>query len=162
MGKRAAPIEPGGRYGRLVVVERVANAGNGERVFSCHCDCGATPLVRAGNLLSGNTTSCGCLHREQLGNRQRTHGRRHTAEYEAWCNMRRRCSDANGKDWPLYGGRGISVCARWDSSFEAFYADVGDRPGRGYSIDRIDVNGNYEPGNVRWATASEQRRNRRT
>lgn len=85
---------------------------------------------------------------------------RHTPEYEAWRSMRERCR--RPAHYPNHAGRGICVCARWTNSFEAFLADVGSRPGPGYSIDRIDPNGHYEPGNVRWATASQQARNKRT
>lgn len=83
-------------------------------------------------------------------------------EYATWKGMRRRCSTEQDPRWPLYGGRGIRVCERWNSSFAAFIADVGPRPSRRHSLDRIDVNGDYEPGNVRWATQTEQCRNKRT
>lgn len=92
--------------------------------------------------------------------RNKRHGMSFTPVHNAWCDMRKRCSDPGHHAWSLYGGRGITVCARWDI-FENFYEDMGDKPGKGYSIDRIDVNGNYEPSNCKWATQLEQSRNRR-
>lgn len=88
------------------------------------------------------------------------HGWRNTPEYAAWIGMRRRCKNPERKDYPRYGGRGIRVCAEWDTSFGAFINDMGARPGPGYSIDRINHDGHYEPGNVRWATAQQQTENR--
>jgi hypothetical protein len=91
----------------------------------------------------------------------RKHGRCGTVEYRAWHNMKQRCLSPGHPKYRLWGGRGITVCERWRNSFAAFLADMGDRPSPHHSIDRIDDDGHYEPGNVRWATASEQRRNRR-
>jgi hypothetical protein len=90
-----------------------------------------------------------------------THGMTGTPEYQAWRNMYQRCTNPNNPQYDLYGERGVKVCGRWLESFDNFYADMGPRPGRHYSIDRIDTNGDYEPGNCRWATAVQQSNNKR-
>jgi hypothetical protein len=134
------------KYGRLTAVRYV---GNGR--WLCRCDCGVEKEFLTHNL-GRHATSCGCYIREVTIARNTTHGQAHTVEYRAWCAMRRRCTD--------YGGRGIRVAPEWDASFERFIADVGPRPSPLHSLDRIDNNGNYEPGNVRWATRQQQSANR--
>lgn len=163
-------IRKGDRFGRLVVVERAANAGTGHALYACQCDCGHAIIVRGVSFVSGNTTSCGCYHREAASGRARTHGMSggalgHTGrapEYQAWAAMLRRCYTTTRADYENYGGRGISVCDRWRESFENFYADMGPRPSPKHSLDRINNDGNYEPSNCRWTTPDVQARNTRT
>lgn len=148
----------GQRFGRLLVVSR--SPSDGKPRWLCRCDCGQDTIVKARHLRGGETTSCGCFRREVIGDRQRTHGMRNSPEYLTWQAMKRRCYTPTHKDYANYGGRGISICDRWLNSFEAFLGDMGPRP-EARSIDRINNDGNYEPGNCRWATASEQSRNTR-
>lgn len=132
---------------------------NGQIVWSCQCDCGRLVKVRGSVLRSGRISSCGCMKSE----RRRTHGMTGSPEYRAWSNMRVRCYNESHKDYGLYGGRGVKVHADWlgRGSFEAFLAHVGPRPSPLHSLDRIDPNKDYEPGNVRWAVAKIQARNTR-
>lgn len=125
----------------------------------CICDCGKEITVRAGDAKSGNTSSCGCLRVENTTAMRTTHGMTNSDEYKNWSDMKKRCSSKKSKRYARYGGRGISVCDRWANDFMAFYEDMGPRPSKGHEIDRINNDGNYEPGNCRWATKSENMMN---
>jgi hypothetical protein len=128
--------------------------------WKCRCECGETVSVRRQGLTGGKTKSCGCLQREAAAAISKTHGATKTPEYSAWKAMKFRCSNPAADSYKDYGARGISVASAWDD-FERFLADMGPRPGPGYSIDRIDNDGDYEPGNCRWTTRDVQARNNR-
>lgn len=163
----AIEIRPGSTFGRMTVLCRAANhvtpSGKSHVAYVCRCNCGKERVVIAHSLRAGTTKSCGCLIAEETSRRTTKHGAnrrgKRAAEYGTWAQMRSRCNDPHSNNYDSYGGRGISVCARWDS-FANFLADMGPRP-PGHSIDRIDVNGNYEPGNCRWADRKTQSRNTR-
>ena len=150
-------IPPGTRFGRLTVISETGSDLRGRRRFLCRCECLSERSYALRDLTFGDTTSCGCSknwkHGEAKGD---------TPEYRCWEAMKARCYNPNSDSFKDYGDKGISVCERWRDDFVAFLADMGRMPARGMSLDRFpNGDGNYEPGNVRWATTSQQLRNRR-
>jgi hypothetical protein len=155
--RKAVDDLSGQRFGRWTAVALESVESGRVTRWVCVCDCGEFDAVQSGNLKSGHSTSCGCYSSE----RATTHGKCWTPEYLSWGGMIQRCGNPKATGYEFYGGRGIRVCPRWRESFPNFLADMGPRPSVACSIDRIDVDGNYEPGNCRWATKSEQNSNRR-
>lgn len=149
----------GMRFDRLIVL-RFVGIEKGRSTWHCRCDCGSELAVRAANLKSHNTRSCGCLVKDVAAEMNTKHGRSRSPEHRAWMGMWDRCTNPNYPLYGSYGGRGIAVADRW-RSFVSFYADMGEKPSPKHSLDRIDVNGNYEPANCQWATMKEQARNKR-
>jgi len=156
----------GQRFTRLLVIARAANNKHGFSMWKCVCDCGNEHIVGAGELIRGETKSCGCLKRERIAKLKAKHGHgksgNQSPTYRSWCAMHSRCTNPRQINWPDYGGRGITICERWrgEHGFENFLADLGERP-EGQTLERINVDGNYQPSNCRWATYTEQRANQR-
>lgn len=155
----------GKKFGRLTVIKRLENNKDMQRKWLCLCDCGNEKVVLGVSLRQNHTLSCGCYKNELIGKRMKTHGhaslKNRSPEYKIWAQMKTRCSNPNAKQYEDYGGRGVQVCEKWLNSFESFFEDMGPRPSRRHSIDRIKVDGNYEPSNCKWSTATEQNHNRR-
>lgn len=150
----------GQRFGRLTVL-RFVGKRESEHLWRCRCNCGNASVVNGGNLRTGHTRSCGCLHSEATTARNTTHGMSHSRGYRHWADMISRCENPNCEGFRYYGGRGITVCSRWRRSFENFILDMGQPPA-GLQIERRNNDGNYEPGNCYWATRSQNARNKRS
>lgn len=161
----------GDRIGRRVVISYEGKRKFGSKTlcsWKCRCDCGNVDIVSSSTLLAGNS-SCGCATRDSTKSRRFVHGcsksktRKQSPEYAAWAAIKKRCTRKTSHDFKDYGGRGIRVCERWANSFSNFLLDVGYRPSPSHSLDRFpDNDGDYKPGNVRWATQIEQQRNKRS
>lgn len=165
---RRATIATGEVFGDWTVLgeapRETASAKRFRRFYLCRCVCGTEKAIVGYSLRNGNSTSCGCNGRLRQIEQATRHGHnrvgQRTPTYRTWLKMRERCSNPDHEHFCHYGGRGIKVCNHWQESFEAFLRDMGERP-KGKTLDRIDPDGDYEPGNCRWATHSEQMKNRR-
>ena len=152
----------GQKFGKLTVIsEAPPTVGNRGKRWISVCECGGTSTSRTDRLTSGLAKSCGCLSVEIASKLNARHGMYKSREYLAWANMIARCTRRQSKSYKNYGGRGITVSSEWMKSFEVFFSHVGYSPGKGYELDRIDNDGNYEPGNVRWVTKKENNENKR-
>jgi len=150
-------VKRGDKFNRWTIIREVEQQWK-HRMFQCKCSCGTTKVITLQSLKRGASKSCGCLLKETTTK----HGMWKSPEYNTWAKIKQRCHNPKDRAWHNYGRRGIKVCKEWRRSFEVFFAYVGKRPSANHSLDRYPNNdGNYEPGNVRWATASEQRLNKR-
>ena len=150
----------GKRFGRLTAIRCLYTDSHRKSIWECICLCGNRANVAYGNLVSFTSKSCGCYRNQVRSAVHRKHGMYGTSIYGVWQRMKQRCLNKKTKDYGIYGGRGISIYRPW-LNFKNFLMDVGQKPNSKYTLDRINTNGNYEPGNVRWATRKEQCCNRR-
>lgn len=151
----------GQKFGRLTVLYRLRIVATTVTFAVCECECGKVTKVRQSQLNRGGTRSCGCLKRDTTRARAKTHGKTRSRTWNTWRGMIERCTNPRHRDFGIYGGRGIAVCERW-RAFSNFYADMGERP-EGMTLNGFpNKDGNYQPGNCRWATTLQQTRNKRS
>ncbi len=150
----------GYRYGRLTALRFSRVDSKKRTLWVCRCDCGTVREFVASYMRNGETSSCGCFRKENSGDQARTHGMSNSPEWSSWRSMLNRCYWPKEKSYWRYGGKGTTVCKRWRTSFENFYADMGLKPSPQHTIDRINGKKNYTPFNCRWATPKEQARNK--
>lgn len=162
MGKNKTFLKVGDKVGRLTIIEKVKSEPNKGITWLCKCDCGNLTETRTALMNNCNTLSCGCIREELRRKNFLTHGFcvDKSSEYNAWNNMKQRCYNPNNDHYKNYGARGIIVCDRWLNSFPDFLSDMGKKPTPDHSIERDNVNGNYEPSNCYWGTDFIQSRNR--
>ncbi len=149
----------GQRFNRLEVIKLRGRGRSKILIWECRCDCGKTAFACTTDLKTGGVRSCGCLVTDSNVKRLTKHGHANSLEYRIWGTMIARCDKPDHISYPDYGAKGVTVCERWRNSVADFINDMGPRPSRKHSIDRIDSAGNYEPSNCRWASPKEQSRN---
>jgi hypothetical protein len=151
------------KFNRLTAIEPTGKTKNGIIIWRCLCECGNETSVPSTSLRNQSIKSCGCFHKEvaaQQGASTAIHGMSNSRLYRIWGNMKSRCYNKNASSFEHYGARGIQICESWINDFQAFLKDMGPTFKKGLTLDRIDVNGNYEPSNCRWASTKEQSRNK--
>lgn len=155
----------GKKFGMYTVISfegyKTYSSGLRRSLWKVRCECGTEKVLTAKRLTDKEAGSCGCVQKEAARKAVTTHGQSYNKMYKVWTSIKQRCFNPKDEGYNNYGGRGITMHPDWVESFEAFYAYVGDKPAKGMSLDRIDNNGNYEPGNLRWANQSQQTLNSR-